>query len=282
MKPLFIYLDQNHWIHLSQEYHQRNKSTNASYQNLIRKISLAVKQNKAIFPISIFHAVETFLANDPSKQERLLDFAAEVSQGWVIAPPWNVVPFELDILASGTRKKRVNVFEKLDSPERLYDFLFSANQYREANIKYKERTKDFAQRIGRARIRKDGKPYSRKALRYLYARNLFSDIKEELFELSAKHEIGADKLVTLLGLFENVPVLDVQLTLTTERDRNLNKPVSTNDMVDLSHLCVAIPYCDIVIPDNFWASLAKIKRLGLEGKYQTKILESLSLLENQL
>ena len=282
MKPLFTYLDQNHWIHLSQDYHQRNKSTNISYQNLIEKISLAVEQNRAIFPISIFHAVETLLSNDLSKRERLLKFVDEISQGWIIAPPWNVIPLELNVLASSTAKRQINVFKKLDSPERLHTFLLSTNENKKTNRKYNEGIKNYAQVIGKARIKKDGKPYSRKALRCLYAKNLLLNIQEELFELSEKHQIGADKLVSILGLFENVPVLDVQLTLTTERDRNLNKPISANDLVDLSHLSVAIPYCDIVIPDNSWASLAKIKRLELEAKYETIILENLSLLENHL
>jgi len=281
MNPLIVYLDQNHWIHLSQDYYQRNKSTNVSYRELIEKISLAVNQNRAIFPVSIFHLLESFLANDLSKRERLFQFVAEVSQRWIIASPWNIVPLELEILISGL-PKRVNAFKKLDSLDALHDHLFPVDENKETAKRYKGRTIEYAQRIERARIKNDGKPYSRKTLRFMYARNLILDIQEELFNFSQKYEFDVDTFVEKLGLFENVPALDVQLTLTTERDRNLNKPVSPNDLVDLSHLSVAIPYCDVVVPDSHWASLAKIERLGLEEKYNTKILAELSQLENYL
>ena len=281
MNPFIVYLDQNHWIHLSQDYYQRSKSTDESYQELIEKIRLAVNQNRAIFPVSIFHAVEMLLANDISRRERLFQFVAEISHGWITAPTWEIVPLELEILISG-KPNRVSAFKKLDSLEALHDHLFPVEENKESAKRYKERTTEYAQRIERARIRKDGKPYSREALRFFYARNLIPDIREELFNFSQEYEIDVDAFVEKLGLFENIPVLDVQLTLTTERERNLNKPVSPNDIVDLSHLSVAIPYCDIVIPDSYWASLAKIERLGLEEKYSVKILEKLSQLENYL
>lgn len=281
MNPFFVYLDQNHWIHLSQDYYQRSKSIDRSYQELIGKISLAVKQNRAVFPVSIFHASEMLLAKDISRRERLFQFVAEISRGWIIASTWNIIPLELEILISGL-PNRVNAFKKLDSLEALHDHFFPVAENRESAKRYKERTIEYAQRIERGRVKKDGKPYSRKALRIMYARNLFPDIQEELFNFSQKYKIDVDTLVEKLGLFENVPALDVQLTLTIERDRNLNKPVSPNDMVDLSHLSVAIPYCDIVVPDSHWASLAKIERLGLEKKYSIKILEKLSQLENYL
>ena len=281
MNPLFVYLDQNHWIHLSQDYYLRSKSTDKSYQELIEKIKLAVNQNRAIFPVSIFHAVEILLANDTSRRERLFQFIAEISRGWIIASPWNIVPLELETLISEI-PNRVVAFKKLDFLESLHKHLFPVGENRESAKKYKEKIIEYAQRTEKARIRKDGKPYSREALRFFYARNLIPAIQEELFNLSQKHEIDVDKFVEKLGLFENVQVLDVQLTLTTERDINFNKPVSPNDLVDLSHLSVAIPYCDIVVPDSYWASLAKIERVGLEEKYGTKILKKLSRLENYL
>lgn len=281
MNPLIVYLDQNHWIHLSQDYYKRSKSTDETYQELIEKIRSAVNQNRAIFPVSIFHVAETLLANDVSRRERLFQFVAEISRGWIISSTWTIIPLELEILISGM-PNRINAFKKLDSLETLHGHLFPIEESRESAKRYEERIIEYAQRIEGSRLKKDGKPYSRKVLRIMYARNLISDFQKELFNFSQKYELGVDMLVEKLGLFENVPVLDVQLTLTTERDRNLNKPVSPNDMVDLSHLSVAIPYCNIVVPDSHWASLAKIKRLGLEKKYGAKILEKLSHLENYL
>jgi len=65
----------------------------------------------------------------------------------------------------------------------------------------------------------------------------------------------------------------IQKSIVTERDENLNKKIDPHDMNDVGFLAVAIPYCNAVVTDNYWADIAKRKKL--DKKYNTLILDDL-------
>ncbi len=62
--------------------------------------------------------------------------------------------------------------------------------------------------------------------------------------------------------------------LTTIRDLQKSIGTRSNDVFDIFSLAVAIPYCDIVVTENFWSNEATRENLGDE--YNTKILKNIN------
>lgn len=84
----------------------------------------------------------------------------------------------------------------------------------------------------------------------------------------------------LLAFWESIPTLHVEIALESERDEQRSREIQANDVIDVSFLSVAIPYCDIVVTERFWVHLAQ--RNGLDQSYDTILLTDLTELEQYL
>jgi len=272
-------LDQMMWIYLAETYYGRNESQSARYKLVLDKILKSIESKSSIFPISIFTILEATIHRNTNHRKLLAEFVAKISDGWVFLPPWKIVPQELENLISGEKNREVQFIRKADSKDDIVSLFLSGEKDFDFS-KYNEKISSYASTIEKARRNKIGKAYSRKALRYHYARNVIIDIQNELLILSQKYEKSVDELVKIMGLFENIPVLDVQLNLVVERDRNLDKPVEKNDMVDVSFMSVAIPYADVVIAEKHWVNIAN--RTHLDRKYNISVSQDLTELEDIL
>jgi hypothetical protein len=159
LNPIVIYLDQYHWIDLAKAYHKRDKG---EYLDLLNKVQRAIQKGRVIFPISIFHVVEALKEEDIPRCKRFAQVILEISQGWIIAPPWQVVPQELELVVEGVSNRQPQVFKKhpslnnIDSLFTIYDE--DANQ--EAVGKYQAMIDDYSRKIEKARVSQDGKAYS--------------------------------------------------------------------------------------------------------------------------
>ncbi|MCK4305414.1 MAG: hypothetical protein KAY24_14345, partial [Candidatus Eisenbacteria sp.] len=71
----------------------------------------------------------------------------------------------------------------------------------------------------------------------------------------------------LSSFWPRVSSLDIDCELTLYRDRQWERPVCPNDVRDIGHLALAVPYCDIVVTENFWARA--LEETGLAKKYGT-------------
>lgn len=264
------------WIYLAETYYGRNGSLSAKYNLVLDKIFKSIESQSSIFPISIFNIVEAETHRNASHRKMFAEFVAKISNGWVFLPPWKIVPQELEKLVSGEENRDIQFIRQTDSKDDIASLFVSGEKDFDFS-KYDEKISSYASIIEQARRNKSGKAYNRKVLRYYYARNLIIDLQNELMALSQKYEKSVDELVEIMGLFENIPVLDVQLNLVMERDRNLEKRVEKNDMVDISFISVAIPYSDVVITENQWVNFAN--RTHLDKKYNVSLLHDLMELE---
>ncbi len=61
--------------------------------------------------------------------------------------------------------------------------------------------------------------------------------------------------------------------LTDERDRLGDRSINKNDIYDIAAFSIAIPYCDIVIGEKMFISIAKDRKL--DALYDTKLGSSL-------
>jgi hypothetical protein len=118
----------------------------------------------------------------------------------------------------------------------------------------------------------------------LYSVLLFSDIQEQFNDTLARlgktfADFSALPDETITGLFDFFPTLDVERALTLAAEQQ-QRQIQPNDVYDIAALTAAIPYCDIVITERFWAHLCNATTLP--HKYQTTILPSLADLTRHL
>lgn len=75
-----------------------------------------------------------------------------------------------------------------------------------------------------------------------------------------------------LEFFESMPSSFCLFTLSYRRDQLIQRPIDVNDINDIWALSMAIPYCDIVVTESMWVSIARQSKL--DKKYDTVILSS--------
>jgi|DewCreStandDraft_4_1066084.scaffolds.fasta_scaffold35254_3 hypothetical protein len=92
-KTLIVYLDQNKWIDLARA--RTGRADGQKYQIVLKKIREVVRQDKAVFPLSWIHFVETRKKRDLKKRKELAEVMAEISQGIAIIPKSIVMNWEL-------------------------------------------------------------------------------------------------------------------------------------------------------------------------------------------
>lgn len=85
----------------------------------------------------------------------------------------------------------------------------------------------------------------------------------ELFENSSKNK------TTAISNLEALPGFNVFNRLVFELYNNPDKKVHEHDFNDLAYLRVAIPYCDIVIGENYWCD--RVRHYSLDKKYNTTL-----------
>jgi hypothetical protein len=71
-----------------------------------------------------------------------------------------------------------------------------------------------------------------------------------------------------------VPTMHVDCELTLYRDRQWSRPVKANDVYDIGQLVTAVPYCDVVVVERFWARAIEETRLA--EKYGTVVCADLA------
>jgi hypothetical protein len=79
-----------------------------------------------------------------------------------------------------------------------------------------------------------------------------------------------------LRLITEVPPLDVEVSLAVQHQQQWDRQEVMNDVRDISHLCMAIPYCDAVITERYWVD--KVEREKIDEKYNTIVTSDLSFL----
>ena len=77
--------------------------------------------------------------------------------------------------------------------------------------------------------------------------------------------------------FQTMPTAYCLFTLTYRRDQYLQRAIDKNDINDIWALTMAIPYCDIVVTESMWASIAQQSKL--DRIYETLILSSIEQLD---
>ena len=123
--------------------------------------------------------------------------------------------------------------------------------------------------------------------RVFLVRNLMEIVVPELAKILYEWNLPKDFIIKGIStrkdieqLLDSIPSALCLFTLIFQRDQQLQRPIETNDINDVWFLTLAIPYSDIVITENMFASLAR--QAHLDTKCGTVILSSIDQLEEFL
>ena len=100
-----------------------------------------------------------------------------------------------------------------------------------------------------------------------------------LYEMLLEQNLPKDAIINekwskqdFQDFFESMPSLFCTFELCHRRDQLIQRPIDVNDINDIWGLSMAIPYCDIVITESMWRSIASQSKLDEE--YETLVFSS--------
>lgn len=132
----------------------------------------------------------------------------------------------------------------------------------------------------------DNKKRRRFAFYRYFSENVFPDLLRKLYRDGVYYYFGiydfekyvpeGDGMVD--SLLQWFPSRYTYIALNNAKDLQKHRDAKPNDIYDIFSLSVAIPYCDVVVTENFWA--AEAERADLDEIYNTEILSSLDELSS--
>jgi hypothetical protein len=294
-----LYMDQNAWIYLAkQRYHGKGE-----YAEALQSISAAVDAGKLIVPLSLANLDETTKTQRmDGGRERLARFMFEISKGYTIMPYSSVIDAEIyDAVLRRTGRKglAINIIKKgisnlvgakasikgnipddlkkklervTGSPETL---LFLLSQRRPE--RYLKRD-DSLQRIveiyekGRKDVQKIPDQYRYPIEMYKVFRDAINPkIAPLMMALGIKPEdLMLNGRKGMEEFMIEMTTLYTSFRMTFQVQLDTSRKIQLNDVYDEASLAIAIPYCDVVVADKFWVSIAK--QCKLDKTYHTVIL----------
>lgn len=294
-----VYLDTNKWIDLARAHYDEQKP----HQDVLQHVRARLAKGDLVFPLSIVHARELTQNSDPEKRRRLWEFAVSLSGCNSIIDRQALLPSLIEeavykVFGVELGKEPVKVFSNsgffgldfgdlpltqaflttesgwkrfwLDMPDELHKRLFTGLRSRDAEFMERNNSFRYKWRDDSYELRKRchiGKLFW--AMRKHYARAM-DKLGKTLSDIENLPMDDRLRLVT------EVPPLDVETSLSVQHEQQWDREDTCNDLQDIFHLCMAIPYCDLVVTEKYW--IDKIKREGLDKKYGTEVFSDISCL----
>lgn len=148
--------------------------------------------------------------------------------------------------------------------------------YYECFVKGRESFIEWKEKIKKEPVYKDRHLFPAYLINVFFAEykdkitNLPKELQENVRELFDKN--SKNKTMAIENM-ESLSGFNIHNRLVFELYNNPYKSVHEHDFNDLAYLRVAIPYCDVVIGENYWCDRVKDKKL--DQKYGTKISTNL-------
>ena len=306
-----IYLDQKDWIYLAQVFFK--KPNGEKFVEALDVITALVEQNKVVVPLSGVHMMETATPADRDRRERLARFMIKISRCWCIPPFMTVRNLEI-MYAIGKQFKCAvtnRIKQKLIRKGLPYALGMElkiegvpANMAAEAMefaLSEEVAVKMLVDGVERETVKKLREDDEKAA-------TTLEDIRSKAMTLTddMRHRVEVAKMMldilmpvlqaelrslgldfrTLadsfnspddwLNFFHSIPTMDVFLTLGFHRDKQAGRAVDRNDLKDIGALTMAIPYCDVVVTENFFGHVANAT--GLAKKYGSVVITDVTQL----
>ena len=310
-----VYLDQKDWIDLARAVYS-DKATGPQ-RAIARNLKALADSGVVRFPVSDTHLMEASKICNQQRRLQLASVFARFAQGWFLASRQARLAFEIEqalarlleiaprsatfepvaknffwafgeglflaeLLSIG--EERLQRMSNAREPETLLrDYLaFDDEHLRTVAIeRLTKGREELASRMEARRVRMRQESEDMRVR--VYSALLFCESKEKFqVGLRALDRTSSELLALpherVAAVIDLIPCFDVERGLTIRGERD--GPRNINDIFDIAALTGAIPYCDIVLADNFWVHICRVS--GIATKYQTAILSSLEELEAEL
>jgi hypothetical protein len=308
--PQYVYLDQNHWIYLAQAYH--GKPHRPAHEDLFDLLLAAVNRDEVRLPISYLHQIELLRADRSKRRLDLAEVFELFARGWYIAAWSRILPREFDraiaqvlelptvpqppeVFGRGLfyglppssceelqRKFGSSTFEELELiaelPGSTLDIIAFPNEegrsYQKASIAERSRQDSAAIEKDRKIFRLEPKALHRRVKMARYALSFQDQLRASLSSVGQSLDSFFSRSPEFAVRFwSEVPSLNIDCELTLYRDRQWSRAVAPNDLNDLGHLALSIPYCAAVVVERFWARA--LVETGVARKYDTMVCTDL-------
>ncbi|MBA7585314.1 hypothetical protein ES708_27289 [subsurface metagenome] len=97
-----------------------------------------------------------------------------------------------------------------------------------------------------------------------WSKLLFIDLKEAIITV-LRNEKGAPDKNSIFSFHKLMPSVWCWFKLEQFRDRHYSREITPNDIFDINALANALPYCDIVVCDKFYATATRETKLDKFG-----------------
>ena len=307
-----VYLDQNKWIDLARAFYDREDGQ--KFKDTLSFLQDKVEKNEIIIPISVVHLIETAKNANKDKRERLANFIASLSKGYGIVSYLNVRDLEIENailkrigkplkhdISKSTIGKGLSYTVGLDI-EGLFQSDGLDKLREQINLNPVFAARFMIDLIDRDEVKKivediediSGFEKEREEKLGLYSKEMrlrigISEMAvslilplviKQLNRMNIEPKEFADDFKNIddwKNFFFSMPTLDIWINLHTLRDNDKSKPIHRNDLKDIGFLSIAIPYCDLVVTENYWANMLKTNKF--DKKYNCEIITDINQLK---
>ncbi|MCL1977080.1 MAG: hypothetical protein FWG55_03085 [Candidatus Bathyarchaeota archaeon] len=303
-----IYLDQNAWIEIS-----RFKEGETSFcdKDLFDQIIEVRDSGKAIFPVSFTHLLEISAINKIEQRKSLLPIMLDISQFYTFKQDYNaIIGFEVEnLVLKKLGLPLINIRHTLVG-KGVLDFMRSSltvssktlssdtleimSQILLKKLANPEIVSEIMTKIPRQKIEKDELKNFEDMRQHLKKFNTYKQRRYISFWINTEKTIlpllysslkrlnvsdtalFAKKIIAgdIEKFFAELPTALCYFTLLFQMTEPYSRKFTVNDLYDIWHLALSIPYCDIVVTDKYCTSI--VKQTKLDTICGTKILSSIS------
>jgi hypothetical protein len=316
VSKMYIYLDQKIWIALALSYYKMKDGE--KFDKALELITNLKKQNKIFFPISSVHYEESTTRTKDESREGMAKLIKNLSDGCSILPMTSVLKTEIwysvkskmgekiildpkkmvfgkgidfstgsyldsiEVKSDKVPQDVINqIFTKIkSSPSEVAEFLLA--KYETSLLRTEEEIQEEIDELENFRKSIETLSKEKKEIRLIDA--LIPEFINPTFnEIINKKNIYPEtffKNNNKRDFIDSLPSFYTYYKLLFSIMNNKTRKIDKNDNKDLFFLSVAIPYCDVVVTENYWAHEANKAKLG--EKYNTKIFANLDELYEYL
>jgi len=315
---LFVHLDQKDWIALLKASAGRRDGEN--FQPALTMLAATVEAGTVRLPLSHIHYIETNQRRPYENRLALVELMARLSQFRTVAPFWTLVREELaDSIATHFESLIVPAPPKpfgrgvdhafgttflRDEVQALYDRYGTPAMGARDILEWgaladhpehdtgHDHPIDHMKREVQKRV--DSYEQTRKLRtnsgyhcgpksRDVAHAQAFLNWQDEIFAAFRKAGVGRvpfGNKQAISWFLESIPTIAAQTELLRLKEETTQQRWTVNDLRDVEALCVAVVYADVVVTEKSWAAM--IRRSGLDQRFGTTVLESVTELPEEL
>ena len=309
-EPRYVFLDQNHWIYLAQAC--QGRPHRSAHKDLLAALWAAVDRDQIRLPINYLHLLELARASRDRRRADLGEIFELFARGWHVAAWSHILPRELDravarVLGLTTipplpevfgrglffglppssrvqlqREFGPSAFARLERIAELPGAILDVVSTPDEESRHKQSASIAARAVkdteaiemDRQAFRSESKEVLRRVKMAEYIRSFHEQLRVSLssvgHDLDSFFSLGPEFAVRF---WSEVPSLHVDCELTLYRDRQWSRDVEPNDIIDIAHMALTVPYCTVVVVERFWARA--LKETGVAQKYGTAVCTDL-------